>query len=148
MRDRKNICLLTAFPEGTHQERIISGVLKQCECYGYNVTVLSTTIHLHTQRQRYLLGEINIYSLLNPDMVDGIILDTAPLTGDNSGNVFREVTDSILSYCKKPIVSIEMPWDHYRVIANENEEILREAVRHAVNVHGKRKPPLLPVSPA
>ncbi|MBR5371102.1 MAG: GGDEF domain-containing protein [Oscillospiraceae bacterium] len=132
--------MLTAYPEGTHQERIISGVLAQCRRYGYNVTVLSTTINLHTPRQRFLLGEINIYSLLNPDIVDGIILDTAPLTGDNSGNIFREIAESALmrSY-KKPIVSIEMPWDHYHVISNENEEILRESVRHAVNVHGKKK---------
>ena len=138
MGNRKTICLLTALPEGTHQSRIIRGILSQCRRYDYNVIVLSSSIHLHSPRQRYLLGEINIYSLLNPDEVDGIILDTAALCGDNNGLIFREITDPIFTFCKKPIVSIEMPWEHYHVISNENEEILRETVRHVVNVHGKR----------
>lgn len=139
MGRRKTICLMTAFPEGTHQSRIISGVISQCRRYDYNLVVLSSSIHLHSPRQRYLLGEINIYSLLNQNEVDGIILDTAALCGDNNGLIFREITDPIIGYSRKPIVSIEMPWEHYHVIENENEEILRETVRHVVTVHGKRK---------
>lgn len=139
MRKRKIICLLTAYPEITHQSRIIRGILAQCRRYDYHLMILSTTIHMDSPRPKYVQGEVNIYRLLNTDLVDGIILDTAPLTEDREHIMFRRIADSILKDCRKPIVSIEIPWDDAVLIENENEEILRAAVRHAVQVHGKKR---------
>ena len=139
MGKRKIICLLTAYPEVTHQSRVIRGLIRQCKEYGYHLMILSTTIHMDSPRPKYVQGEINIYRLLNTEYVDGIILDTAPLTEDKGHGTFRAIADRILKGCKKPVVCIEIPWDSYPLIENENEEILRETVRHAIQFHGKRK---------
>ncbi len=136
MKKRKNICLITAMPESLHVQRISSGIFHQCRKYGYNVTVFGAMTHLFSARPNYNLGEANIYDLINYELVDGVILDTATLSGDNTGETIERIYKRLKS-CKKPVAALEMHLKEYPVIENRNEEILREMCRHIIQIHHK-----------
>ncbi|MBQ1518774.1 MAG: GGDEF domain-containing protein [Ruminococcus sp.] len=139
MNNRKRIALFTACPEYSHVKRVIDGVTAQCLKYDYDLLVFCALSHLESASEEYALGEKNIFNLINYDMVDGVILDTAHLLDGKGQTHLDKIYGDIKSKCHKPVVALDMPVHDIPMIENENEEILREMVRHAVNKHNKRK---------
>lgn len=136
---RKIIALLTALPESVHGHRIIRGATMQCEKYGYHLAVFGAMTHMHTPRYNYTLGEMNIFNLASYENLDGVILDVATLQGDPTGKNMEQIKKRIEAECRIPVVALEIPAADYPLIQNRNEEILREMVRHIIQVHGKKK---------
>ena len=138
MKQRKNIALLTALPESVHGNRIIKGILHQCEKYGYNVCVFGAMTYLELEWLSYRIGEANIFELANFDMLDGVIIDTAMLIGDHSGATIKRICDRLKESSGIPAVALEMPIEGLPTIENRNEYLLREMCRHVIDVHGKK----------
>lgn len=138
MQKRKNICLITSVPETFHQTRVTRGIITQCRKYGYHLAVFGTMSHLYSMRKEYTHGESNIYNLINFDRFDGVIVDTAPLTTDENGEVCKLVLERLRRECRKPVIALEMPLGDYPMMTNRNEPILREMCRHVTRVHGCR----------
>lgn len=136
---RKNIALLTALPEAIHGTRIISGILRQCEKYGYNLCVFGAMTYLELEWVSYRVGESNIFNLANFDNLDGVIVDTATLIGDHSGETIRRIAERLKESPGTPAVALEMPIEGLTVIQNRNEHIIREMCRHVIEKHGKKK---------
>ncbi|MBQ8928511.1 MAG: GGDEF domain-containing protein [Oscillospiraceae bacterium] len=139
MEQHKKIALLTAMPESIHVQRLTTGMFAQCRKYGYHALVFGAMTHLYSARPRYNEGEANIYELVNFRGVDGVILDTTQLQGDNTGATVARLCERIEAECGAPVTALEMEIGGFPLIRNENEEMLRETCRHMVRVHGKHR---------
>lgn len=136
---RKTICLLTAIPEYPHPQRILDGIFTQCRKYGYNLAVFGSIANLNLNDRQYVDGEINIYNLVNFDRFDGIIVDTVTIPYDNSLGLRNLIVNRLRKECHVPVVSLELPLLDYPYVENDNEDILREIVRHVVLTHGRKR---------
>lgn len=139
MKQRKNIALLTALPESIHGRRIMTGIISQCEKYGYNVCVFGAMTYLELEWESYRVGEANIFDLANFGKLDGVILDTAQLIGDHSGATIRRICERLKEHPEIPAVALELPIEGLPTIENRNEDIIREICRHIIEHHGKKK---------
>ena len=92
MKKRKTIALLTSNPETKHGKLIIDGISGQCRKYGYDLAVLCAMTSMNITITSYKEGEQNIFRLPNYDLFDGVILDTAMLTENNSTALLDELS--------------------------------------------------------
>ena len=136
---RKRIGLFAAFPEIVHVRRITEGVRRRCEQYGYDLCVFASSVHISFPTGDYAAGETTIYELANFDKLDGLILDYATLSGGEDNDVLKRIRERLSAYPDFPVCSLEIALEGTTLIENDNEEILREICRHAIEVHGKKK---------
>ncbi len=139
MSRRKRIALFAAYPEMVHVRRITEGIMHQCRKYDYDLCVFASSMHLSFPHENYIRGERNIYELANLDEFDGIILDESTLTGDPDKHTLTRITERLKEYPDLPKFSLEIPIEGTTLISNDNENVLREMVRHVIDVHGRKK---------
>ncbi len=139
MSRRKRIGLFVAYPELTHVRRIIEGVSSQCKKYDYDLLVFASNVHFSFPHPKYVQGEGNIFGLANPDELDGVILDVMTMMGDEGDKVLNQFLKKLSKYKDIPKCSLDMPAKGIHLIADNNEEILRESCRHVIEVHGRKK---------
>ncbi len=139
MRERKRIGLFTAYPETTHVRRVLEGVMVQCEKYDYDLCVFASSVHFSLPHADYVCGEANIFELANFDRLDGVILDSVSLTGDQDNQICKKLLLR-LSRCEKLAkCSLELPHEGVQLIRSNDEEALREQCRHAIEAHGRKR---------
>ncbi len=139
MDRRKRIGLFMAHPETTHARRILTGITSQCDRYGYDLCVFSPSIHLSFPHEDYVRGESNIFRLANPAELDGIIVDSVSLVGDPGDQISKQLYERILGWEGLPKCAMELPVKGMALIKSNNEEAIRAQVRHAVEVHGRKR---------
>ena len=138
MGKRKLIGLITAFPEYVNAQRVLEGVFSQCESYGYNVAVFAPMVQVCSYFKDYLRGELNIFEAINFDMLDGVIVDTIPLTEDRETEVVQYIERTLKSDCKAPVVSVGMPLGDYPTVTVDDYSVFREITSHVLDVHNCR----------
>lgn len=139
MNTRRRIGLLTAYPETTHVRRILEGVKTQCEKYDYDLFVFASSVHFSFPHENYVRGEANIFELANLDRLDGLILDSISLTGAPEDKIHRQVMERLARWKNLPMCTLELATGDIPLIANQNEEAIREQARHIIEKHGRRK---------
>ncbi|MBP5580409.1 MAG: hypothetical protein J6X85_01210, partial [Ruminococcus sp.] len=68
---RKRLALLISDPSADYSQSVITGVRDQCAKYNYDLLVFSTMVKVCHPDKVYLRGELNIFNLINYDLVDG-----------------------------------------------------------------------------
>ncbi len=139
MSRRKRIGVFMAHPETTHAQRILAGMMAQSEKYGYDLCVFSPSIHLSFPHENYVRGEANIYNLANPAELDGVIVDSVSMVGDPDNAISERLLRRLRQYKNLPMCALELPVEGMPLIPNNNEEAMREQVRHVVEVHGRKR---------
>lgn len=139
MNRRKKIGLLTALPERIHSRHTISGVLNQCEKYGYDLCVFGAMGYPDSLMKSYKKGEDNIFDLADLNNLDGLIVDTAQLLVDPNGEIIDHLCKRLKEKTGFPAVALEVPIEGIPMISNRDEAVLREMCRHVIEVHGKIK---------
>lgn len=137
MARRKLIGLITAVSESTHAKRVFEGVFEQCNKYGYDVAVFAPLTHFTLEQQGYVKGEKNIYELINFDLLDGVIVDTISLIENNDETIKKYIYSKLKEECRKPVVSLNLPFGSYPVSQSSDEEVFREITEHVLDVHHK-----------
>ena len=140
---RKKIALLTGIPEDVHGNAVIEGIRRQCEQYDYDLYIFAAMIHTESSMREYVIGEANIFNLVNYEEMDGVILDSVNLFYGLEGAILGRVRERLSRYPELPVVALELPVDGIPTIRNRNENILREMCRHMVLEHNRRKVALL-----
>ncbi len=133
---RKLIGLITAVPETKHAQRVIEGVCTQCAKYDYNVAVFAPMSHFSGNNTAYINGELNIFELINFELLDGLIVDTVSLSENNEDTVKNAVCSKLQQQCKKPVISLNMPLGNYPVVNSTDRVIFKEIMEHVIDVHG------------
>lgn len=136
---RHLIGLVTAYPEGIYSKRIMDGVFSQCCRYGYDVAVFTPMVQVMHYYKEYLNGELNIYELINYDLLDGLILDTNTLQEDGTTQVIEKLLDDIRRKCKKPVVTIDLPLADFPCTETDDISAIEATTSHVIEVHHCRK---------
>ncbi len=135
MKKRKLIGLITSFPESIHAQRVLKGIFSQCDKYGYDVAVFGSMMNISSFYKEYLVGETNIYELINFDLLDGVIVDGTTLTEGNETIYIKRIQEQLESRCTKPVIALNIPIGSYEVLHNNDSNIFKDIVEHVVDVH-------------
>ncbi len=136
---RRLIGLITAVPETLHAQRVCEGLFGQCAKYNYDVAVFSPMSHLSSGYTVYTKGEVNIFELINFDLIDGLIVDTISLIEDQDESIRDALCKKLEKECSKPVVSLNLPLGDYPVVQSDDGIVFREIMEHVVDVHHKSK---------
>ena len=139
MGGRKRIGLFTAYPETTHVRRILEGVMGQCEKYDYDLFVFASSVHFSFLHTNYVRGEANIFELANFEKLDGVILDSVSLMGDQDNRILQRLLSRLSRCGQLPKCALELPLEGMRLIRSNDEEAHREQCRHVIEVHGRKR---------
>ena len=90
---RKKIALLTGIPEDVHGNAVIEGIRRQCEQYDYDLYIFAAMIHTESSMREYVIGEANIFNLVNYEEMDGVILDSVNLFYGLEGAILGRVRE-------------------------------------------------------
>lgn len=137
MARRKLIGLITAVPEANHVKRVLEGIFAQCNKYGYDVAVFASLTHFSMEQPGHVVGEKNIYELINFDLLDGVVVDTISFIENNDETIKNDICSKIKKECRKPVVSLNLPFGSYPVSHSRDEAVFREITEHVLDVHHK-----------
>ncbi len=135
MAARKNICFITITPDTMHPLRLCEGIFTQCEKYGYNVAEFASMVIMNNFFTNFERGERNIYELIDFTKFDGVIVDTVNLIRDNT----MELIENIYKKAKEanvPVVCVNSPYKDLDTVTCNNDILMRELCRHAIEKHG------------
>lgn len=132
---RKLIGVLTANPEGIYQQRILEGIFAQCRRYDYDVAVFSPLVQVCHYSAQYLHGELNIYTLINFDMLDGIIIPTILLSENQRYDILDKIMSYVRSKTDKPIVLIDYPYKDFPIVFADDRPAFSRITEHILDVH-------------
>ena len=132
---RKRICVLTVYPEGEYQQKLLPGIFAQCNKYNYDVAVFAPLVQVCSSNQDYLKGELNIFELVNFDLFDGVIVTTVPLTEDDTTFVTDRLLKKLKKECKIPVVTVDMKLGDYPVVYTDDSEAFFHITEHLILQH-------------
>ena len=137
MGKRKVIGVLLSEPESIYQQRLLRGIFLQCSEYGYDVAVFASLSKPGMFYKDYQVGETNIFELINFDLVDGVIVPPITLSGDPT--IQEHVLHKLQKECKKPVVSLDLPFGDYPVVYTDDRNSFSAITAHIIDVHECRK---------
>lgn len=140
---RRRLALLIADPGSEYSQSVITGVRNQCAKYNYDLLVFSMMVKVCHPDQHYLNGERNIYRLINYDLVDGVLVAALSLFEDQVTTVFQQIEEDIRQRCRKPVISLDLPFGDFPVVKTDDKKGICLAVQHLAQVHHCRKMYLL-----
>ena len=137
MGKRKVIGVILSEPESIYQQRLLRGIFMQCREYGYDAAVFASLSKPGMFYKDYQEGETNIFELINFDLVDGVIVPPITLSGDSS--VQEHVLRKLQKECRKPVVSLDLPFGDYPVVYTDDRSAFAAMTAHIIDVHECRK---------
>lgn len=132
---RKLIGFITSSPDSESVQRLTEGLFSQCKYYGYDVAVISPLVQVCHYFKDYLKGESNIYNLINPEMFDGIIVDTVSLTQDRVTWPMTQIESILKKHNYKNVVAIDIPLADYHLIETDDVISFKKITDHILDVH-------------
>lgn len=136
MSARKKIAFIQVMPESLYAHRLFEGIFAQCHKYNYDVAVFSSMLPVCSLHRGYLDGELNIYELINFDEFDGVIVDAISITEDQTTFVKNMLLEKLQRDCKKPVVSLYLPFGDYYVEHSNDSEMIKCITEHVIVHHG------------
>ena len=133
---RKRIGVITACPENDYQHHVLTGIFAQANVYNYDVFVFSTLAHVSSKPQEHVQGELNIFNLINFDLLDAVIVMSIALTEENNHKIVDSLLKKFKAECTIPVVSIDIPFGNYPVIRTDERTPFVQITDHLIEVHG------------
>jgi len=135
MAKRKRIGLVTITLEGDSEQRIISGAMRQCEKYNYDLLVFSPLVHSAHNQIKYLEGELNIYELINFDQLDGVIVTPLSFNEGEDKDLSDYLLKKLEAECKVPVVAFNAPFGNYPAVYSDERSCMAHMATHIVKKH-------------
>lgn len=135
MAKRKLIGVLASNPEGEYSNRVLDGILAQCRQYDYDVAVFTSLVQVCHPFENYLRGELNIFELINFDMLDGIIIPSILLSENEHYDTLDKIMTFIKSKTDKPIVLVDFPYKDYPIATTDDRSAFSVIAEHILDVH-------------
>lgn len=135
MAKRKLIGVLTANPEGIYHQRLMQGLLTQCRLYDYDVAAFSPLVQVCHYFKSYLKGELNIFELINFDLIDGLIIPSILLSESEQYQKLDGIMKYIGQKTTKPVVLIDYPYSDLPLVATDDRIAFTEITAHILDVH-------------
>ncbi len=136
---RKKIALLTINPDDESEQKILKGIIGQCERYNYDLAVFSPMVHISNYFKNYLHGELNIYNLVQYDSFDGVIITPIPMQEEQTTTLTDFLLERIREECHVPVVSVNLKFGDYDVVYSDEQAAMKAMTEHVISVHGAKK---------
>ncbi len=116
-----------------NQEQLI-GILEQAYSHGFSAYVF--TLIEGNNDEKTTQGEINLFEMINFDLVDGFIF--LPYTF-SAREYWLYAEDFLRKHCRKPVISVESCQNHFPNVWYDDRAEFAAMVRHVIEVHGCQK---------
>lgn len=139
---RKNIGICVTGYNWEYESRVVDGVRKACMDAGINLLVFAPMIHKVEDYQKHdmalnlLIGENEIFNLINYDLLDGIVMLGDSITDPSKiDEISRKARQSGV-----PVINVNDPAHKTQFNIELNETRAMEfVIRHLIEKHGCRK---------
>ncbi len=128
---RKLLGVIIAQSDSPNQSKFLEGVFKQAFKLNYDVAVFSI-FSTHKLSEEWHEGELNIYSLINYSVLDGIIILPDTLATDDYNKV---IEGEIKKKFRKPVVSVDLETEGFDNIQTDDIQSIKQIVSHLIEVH-------------
>ena len=130
---RRRIAVITARADASEQRDILYGIFEAAFREDTDVVVYSN-IYNHWQDDNLLNYENIIYSLIEPDLFDGVIV-TAEAFRDIK--IINDTIDKIRA-AKIPAIVIDGELDGFKSVYSDDETDMEKMTEHLITVHRHR----------
>ena len=134
MQKRKTIAVIAADVANDYMNRILVGISEQSKVLGYDVYAFIMTFSTDGD-SLIQYGEENVFSLIRPDVIDGIIL----LAGNFPGQSLVERIEDKIKTLGIPMLSVDYDFPFCESIYAEDSRIIEEMTDHLIDYHGCSK---------
>lgn len=134
LKNRKKIGVITSEIDNECQKKILLGIQKEAYSRDYDVLVFFTFVKGHMWND-YQNGEMNVFSLINYDKLDGVIV-----LPDQLVDCTEALENIELMYRQRPndIVSLGYQVEGVTSISDVSEQGFKDVLEHLTTVHGVR----------
>lgn len=136
---RKKIGLITICPETDSQQNTFRGVFSQCAKYNYDVLVFTPLVHSSHFDKVYLKGELNIYTLINFDELDAVIVTPIPMEENGERAISESILRMIEEKCTKPVISLNEDFGKYTVLYSDDCSSMEYIANHVLTAHNCKR---------
>ena len=128
------IAVIVAGIDEEYQNAVLEGIISFAKSHNVNISCFAAFGGVITNN-KYDLGEYNIYSLINFDLFDGVILMTNTISDpDEKKKMLKQVRAS-----KLPAVIFDCnEFPEFYNIKIDNYSAMRAIVEHVIDVHGAK----------
>jgi len=131
LKNRGLIGVIISEAEGFYQQRLLKGIISRCFSLNYDVAIFTT--FRDRGLPEYVIGEKNIYNLINFDHFDGILV--APLMM-GIPNLIHDLGYMLMKNCKCPVLYIDHPDAGFPGIYTNDSVSIEKIVDHLIEHHG------------
>lgn len=138
MNTRKRIGVYVVNPEIIYQQRIMDGIIKQCERYDYDIFAFTALKDIWFSQRDYVNAELNIFKLSNFDLLDGIIVLSLSMRRNSNITVLADFANTLREKFRgKPVVFIDFPYDleGSETVYTNDTPAFRRITAHVMDVH-------------
>lgn len=128
---RRLIGIIIAQPDAPYQEKLISGILEEAFKMNYDAAVFAPFTK-DKNSQIWYEGEVNIFSMINYSVLDGIIFVPDTLRIDD---VNKKIEADIIEKFKKPVVSVDIESKSFNNIFTDDVQNIKKIISHLIEVH-------------
>lgn len=128
MNTRKKIGVITTDILNVYQRELMRGL--QEEAFAFDCDVL-----VYAAFNSFLKGELNIFSAIHYDRLDGMIVMPDKLVASRES---EDVLDNLKQKYHGPVIFVDYDTEEYPSVKEETEAELRPLLAHLYDVHGVR----------
>jgi len=135
MKKRKLIGVITTDPENIYQTTVMKGIFAKADELDYDIVVFTTFVKASHPDKEYLLGETNIFNVINFDLLDGLIVLTIGFKYTYDNMLYDRLLNMVDEKCKCPVVSIDESFGNYEMVSTNDEKEFEKITDHVIEVH-------------
>lgn len=128
---RKLIGIIIAQADSPNQSKFLEGVFKQAFKLNYDTAVFSI-FSTHKLSDEWHKGELNIFSLINYNALDGLIILPDTLTTDN---FHLDIIGEIKKKFRKPVIAVDLETEGFENIHTDDIQSIKQIVSHLIEKH-------------
>lgn len=128
------IAVLLGQGDEDHQEKFVTGAMKQAFCEGYDVCVFSMYIKYQNTPERDK-GDSEIFNLINYSVFDAVIImsDTIQIPG-----LLDRLEEDIKNKFKGPVICVDRDSKYFKSFWTDGYSLIYTLIAHLIEVHGMR----------
>ena len=128
------IAVLLGQGDEDHQEKFITGAMKQAFSAGYDVCVFSMYIKYQNTPERDK-GDSEIFNLINYDMFDAVIImsDTIQVPG-----LIDRLEEDVSKKFSGPVICVDRDSKYFKSFWTDGYQLVYSIVSHLIEIHGMR----------
>lgn len=131
MKKRKLIGIIVSEIEGLYQTKLLKGIISQAYKLDYDVAVFATFIK-NSGLKSYQTGEVNIFNLINFDLLDGLIYAPQSVALEE---IAIDLEQLLRKECRVPIVSVDDFENKFPAVVTDDRKTFEKVIEHLAVFH-------------